>query len=233
MDVSLLDSLDGQVALVTGANRGLGRQIAADLEELGATVYAGVRDPDYDAPGHQRALELDVTDDEAIRAAIACIEVEAGRLDVLVNNAGIGGPRASTLVDDSVEDVDAVLATNFRGPVVLTKFALPLLLARPGGRVVNVSSALGALGEGQSGGWAPYRLSKTGLNGLTVYLHGEFHSDGLLANAVCPGWVQTDMGGEHASTSVEDGADTPVWLARFAPDAPAGLFWREREVIDW
>ncbi|WP_267640182.1 SDR family NAD(P)-dependent oxidoreductase [Haloarchaeobius amylolyticus] len=233
MDVPLHDDLDGQVALVTGANRGLGARIAADLADLGAVVYAGVRDADYEAPGDQRVVELDVTDEESIRAAVSCIEVEADRLDVLVNNAGITDPSGNTLVDDSVDDVDAVLQTNLRGPMLLAKFALPLLLRRPGGRVVNLSSGMGALGEEMTGGAPAYRVSKTGLNGLTAYLHGEYRDDGLLANSVCPGWVRTDMGGESAPRSVAAGADTPVWLSRFAPDAPGGRFWRDREVVDW
>ncbi|WP_435318954.1 SDR family NAD(P)-dependent oxidoreductase [Haloarchaeobius sp. TZWSO28] len=233
MDVPLHETLDGQVALVTGANRGIGARIAAELDALGAVVYAGVRNPDYDAPGDQRALELDVTDEEAIRAAVSCIEVEADRLDVLVNNAAISDPSGSTLLDESVSDIDAVLETNLRGPMVLTKFALPLLLRNPGGRVVNVSSGMGALGEEMTGGAPAYRVSKTALNGLTAYLHGEYHTDGLLANSACPGWVRTDMGGESAPRSVEEGAATPVWLARFAPDAPGGRFWRDREIVDW
>ncbi|WP_435333406.1 SDR family NAD(P)-dependent oxidoreductase [Haloarchaeobius sp. TZWWS8] len=232
MDVPLLDTLDGQVALVTGANRGIGRQIAADLVDRGATVYAGIRDTGADVPDGQRPVRLDVTDDGSIETAIATVEDETGRLDVLVNNAGISGPR-EPLVDAPVDGIDRVLATNLRGPAVLTKHALPLLLERPGGRVVNVSSGMGALGEAQSGGSPGYRVSKTGLNGLTAYLHGEYGDDGLLANSVCPGWVRTDMGGPGAARSVEEGADTPVWLARFAPDAPAGRFWRDRAVIDW
>ncbi|WP_439026987.1 SDR family NAD(P)-dependent oxidoreductase [Haloarchaeobius sp. DT45] len=233
MDVPLHETLDGQVALVTGANRGLGARIAADLDALGAVVYAGVRDPGYDAPGDLRPLELDVTDGETMRAAVSCIEVEADRLDVLVNNAGIADAPGSTLLDESVDDLDSVIDTNLRGPMVLTKFALPLLLRNPGSRVVNVSSGMGALGEEMAGGAPAYRVSKTGLNGLTAYLHGEYRDDGLIANSVCPGWVRTDMGGESAPRSVEDGAATPVWLARFAPDAPGGRFWRDREVIDW
>jgi NAD(P)-dependent dehydrogenase (short-subunit alcohol dehydrogenase family) len=107
------------------------------------------------------------------------------------------------------------------------------LLDRPGGRVVNVSSGLGAITERQSGGMPAYRVSKTGLNGLTRYLDGEYAADGLLANSVCPGYVQTDMTEDSAPRTPEKGAETPVWLARFRPEAPSGEFWRDRERKSW
>ena len=233
MDPPLLDDLDGQVALVTGATRGLGAVTAGALADRGATVYAGARDPtDVDPDGPLRAVELDVTDDGQVDAAVARVADEAGRLDVLVNNAGIAPGAGETVVDEPVEQLDAVLEVNLRGPLVLTRRALPLLLEREGSRVVNVSSGMGALGEGMRGGAAGYRVSKAGLNALTVYLHGEY-GPGLLANSVCPGWVRTDLGGPSASRSPEEGADTIAWLCRFAPDAPGGRFWRDRAVIDW
>jgi NAD(P)-dependent dehydrogenase (short-subunit alcohol dehydrogenase family) len=117
--------------------------------------------------------------------------------------------------------------------MIVCKHAIPLLLQNDGGRVVNVSSGMGALGEPQSGGSPAYRVSKTGLNGLTKYLHGEYGDDGLLANAVCPGYVDTDMSGGDATRPVEKGTETPVWLSRFRPGGPAGRFWRDKEVIDW
>lgn len=232
MDIDRHDTLDGQVALVTGATRGIGREIASGLGSLGATVYAGARTPgDVETEG-QRAVELDVTKDGTMRAAIDRIDEEAGRLDVLVNNAGVAGPEAP-LHEAEIEGIDTTFGVNLRGPVVLTRFALPLLLARSGGRVVNVSSGMGALGEGMSGGHPSYRVSKAGLNGLTTSLHGEYGDGGLVANAVCPGWVRTELGSAAAPRSPEEGADTPVWLATFEPGGPAGRFWRDREPIDW
>ena len=232
-DVELKADLTDDVALVTGATRGIGAEIAAALADLGATVYAGARDPDDVTAADQRAIRLDVTDDEEIRAAVDRIEREAGSLDILVNNAGVF-PRSGPLHEMDVADFDRTTAVNLRGPVVLTKHALPLLLEETGGRVVNLSSGLGQFTEGQMGGGYPaYRLSKVGVGGLTAYLDGEYGERGLIANAVSPGWVRTDMGGDEAPRNPSKGAETPVWLARFAPGSPAGHLWKDRERISW
>ncbi|SFR57726.1 NAD(P)-dependent dehydrogenase, short-chain alcohol dehydrogenase family [Halogeometricum rufum] len=228
----LYDSLSGQVALVTGANRGIGREIAEQLHDLGATVFAATRSMTHEIPDEWEHLLVDVTQEGEISDAVDDIFASAGRLDILVNNAAVGGGDGD-IVAESVKDLDRTLATNLRGPMLLCKHAVPLLVQDEGGRVVNVSSGMGALNEDQSGGSPSYRVSKTGLNGLTKYLDGEYGDDGLLANSVCPGWVRTDMGGEEADRSVERGAETPVYLCRFEPDSPSGHFWRDREVIDW
>ncbi|WP_299236368.1 SDR family NAD(P)-dependent oxidoreductase [Natronomonas sp.] len=231
--VELKADLTDETALITGATRGIGAEIAAGLAELGATVYAGARDPaDVDAPD-QRAIRLDVTEDEEVRAAFERIERERGTLDVLVNNAGVF-PRSGPLDGMDVADFDRTMAVNLRGPVVVSKHALPLLLDGAGGRVVTLSSGLGRFTEGRMEGEYPaYRLSKVGVGGLTAYLDGEYGDEGLIANAVSPGWVRTDMGGETAPRSPSEGAETPVWLARFAPGSPSGRLWKDREPIAW
>ncbi|AEM56327.1 short-chain dehydrogenase [Haloarcula hispanica N601] len=232
MDVPLYDSLDGQIVLVTGATRGIGKAIADGLVDLDATVYAGARDTGDIAATDRHAIELDVTDDDGMVAAVDRIEREQGRLDVLVNNAGVMDSREP--LDEMPTDViDHTLDTNLRGAVLMTKYALPLLLAEEGGRVVTMASGLGAITESQSGGTPAYRISKTGVNGLTKYLDGEYAADGLIANSVCPGYVQTDMTEGSAPRTPEKGAETPVWLARFRPDAPSGRFWRDRAEIEW
>lgn len=230
--VDRYDSMESQIVLVTGATRGIGKQIAAQLTERGATVYAGARDPTDVSAGDQHPIELNVTDDETMKQALDRIETQAGRLNVLVNNAGIAGPRPP-IHENDLTDIDVTLNVDLRGPVILTTLALPLLLEQSGSRVVNVSSGMGALGEGMSGSYGPYRVSKAGLNGLTTYLHGEYAEDGLIANAACPGWVRTGLGSPEAPKSPAEGADTPVWLATFRPGSTSGRFWRNRELIDW
>ena len=232
MEVPLYDDLDGQVALVTGATRGIGKRIADGLVDHGATVYAGARNT-ADIDGDDReAIELDVTVDSERVAAVDRISDEAGHLDILVNNAGVMDSR-EPLAEMPTETIERTLSTNLHGPIHLTKHALDLLLPQPGPRVVNVSSGLGAITEPQSGGMPAYRISKTGLNGLTRYLDGEYSTQGLLANSVCPGYVQTDMTEGSAPRTPEKGAETPIWLARFKPDAPGGRFWRDRSPKEW
>lgn len=239
MDIPQHDRLDGHVALVSGANRGIGAAIAAGLSELGCTVYAGTRDlealegVEEASDGRIRPVALDVQDEASIEAAVAKAVEDGGRLDMVVNNAGIGDWHGTILEDLETDRLDAVLQTNLRGPMLVAKHTVPHLLERQGGRVVNVSSGMGALGEGMSGSAPAYRVTKTGLNGLTAYLHGEYGPRGLIAASVCPGWVRTDMGGQNAPRPPEKGAETPVWLCRFAPGAPGGRFWRDKRVIEW
>jgi NAD(P)-dependent dehydrogenase (short-subunit alcohol dehydrogenase family) len=235
----LHDRLDGQTALVTGATRGLGAAVTAALFDLGATVYAGARKP-KDLAGVQATTDgrvvpvrLDVMHEEDAVAAVRKAVTATGRLDILVNNAGVGDFRGRVLANLETDKLDDVLATNLRGPMLMAREALPHLLARTGGRIVNVSSGMGALSEGMDGTAPAYRVSKAGLNGLTAYLHGEYGMRGLLANAVCPGWVRTDMGGPEAPRSVDEGIDTIVWLCRFHAGSPAGRFWRDRREIPW
>jgi len=231
-DVALYDSLNDQVALVTGATRGIGAAIAARLVEHGATVYAGARETgDVTAPD-QRPVELDVTEPDHAREAAARIDSEAGRLDILVNNAGIFR-RAGSLESMAVDTLDETVAVNLRGPMLVTRQFLPLLLERAGGRVVNLSSNLGQFTNGAEGSYPAYRVTKAGLGAFTAYLDGEYGDEGLLANAASPGWVRTDMGGPNANRSPAEGAETPVWLSRFRPGSPSGLFWRDRSVIEW
>ncbi|MBI1751362.1 MAG: SDR family NAD(P)-dependent oxidoreductase [Acidobacteria bacterium] len=217
--------------LITGASRGLGREVARRLVEEGFTVLAGVRDPGTmkPLPGAE-VLPLDVCDPASIAAAGASIRARHGRLNMLVNNAGI--------LLDSSEDALALdpvvlrrtLETNALGPLALTQALAPLLVK--GSRVVNVSSGGGQLSAPSN--WAPaYCISKTALNAITVQLAAALKPRGIAVNAVCPGWVRTDMGGPGAPRSLQQGADSILWLVLKAGPDISGGFWRDGRRIDW
>ena len=219
------------VALVSGASRGIGAEIARELAaDHGYLVFAGARHPEEVA--EQEGVEpirLDVTDQSTIDAARDRIEADPGRLDVLVNNAGITGPWADRAAEEDLDQAHAVLETNLFGAWRLTQAVVPLLRSSDDARIVNVSSGAGQLND-MNGGYPSYRISKSGLNALTRILANE--ESGIRANSVCPGWVRTDMGGRGAPRSVEEGADTAVWLAT-APDVGSGGFFRNRQPIPW
>jgi NAD(P)-dependent dehydrogenase (short-subunit alcohol dehydrogenase family) len=219
-----------RIALVSGASRGIGREIARQLvEEHGFLVLAGARDPrTVEARATVVPVQLDVTDPASVEAARRRIESAPGRLDVLINNAGIGGP-TDRAADVDLEEAHRLLETNLFGAWRLAQAALPLLHAGDDPRIVNVSSGMGQLAE-MGGGYAPYRISKTALNALTRVLAAE--EPDVRVNSICPGWVRTDMGGSGAPRSVEEGADTAVWLAT-ARQVPTASFLRDREAIPW
>jgi NAD(P)-dependent dehydrogenase (short-subunit alcohol dehydrogenase family) len=227
---------DGKpVALVSGASRGIGREIARQLAaDHGFAVLAGARDPEgAGAPDHEAIewVQLDLVDQASVDAVGRRIESAPRRLDVLVNNAGIyGSPTGAA--DYELDEAHEVLEANLFGAWRLLQAVLPLLRHSPQGRIVNVSSGAGQLSDMQ-GGRAAYRISKAGLNALTRILAADEAASGLLVNTMCPGWVRTDMGGSAAPRSVEEGADTAVWLATLPDDGPSGGFFRDRKPIPW
>jgi len=222
-----------RVALVSGANRGIGREIAHQLAgDHGFLVLAGARDPaSVETAEGVRGVPLDVTDQSSVQALAREVQADPGRLDVLVNNAGIYGSYESVGEYD-LDEAHRVLETNTFGPWRLTQALLPLLRRSGHPRIVNVSSGSGQLSD-MNGGGAAYRVSKTALNALTRVLANDERRNGVLANTMCPGWVRTDMGGSGAPRSVEEGADTAVWLATLSDDGPSGGFFRNREPIPW
>lgn len=227
-----------RVAVVTGANRGIGHEIARQLATGGHVVAVAAR-VFTDAVEAATAIgpdafpvQLDVTDAASVRAAIDAIIARTGRLDVVVNNAGghyDDGVRMSAVGDDDLRDAFEI---NTIGPLRVIRAALPWLRAAGGGRVVNVSSRSGTFAA--TWGTAPaYGVSKAALNMVTFQLAKDLQGTGILVNACCPGWVRTRMGGDSAELTVEQGADTPVWLATLPDDGPTGGLFGDRRPIDW
>jgi NAD(P)-dependent dehydrogenase (short-subunit alcohol dehydrogenase family) len=228
------------VALISGSNRGIGREIARELAALGHHVIVTARNAGAaadvaaeladDGRLAVQGEQLDVTDPTSVERIGARVKAEPGRLDVLVNNAGVMGKAATTAATAPLDDAHRTMETNLFGAWRLTQALLPLLRASPRARIVNVSSGAGQLAD-MNGGYPGYRLSKAALNALTRVLSNE--EPGILVNSMCPGWVRTDMGGAGAPRSVEEGADTAVWLATLPDDGPTGGFFRNRKPIPW
>ena len=177
--------------------------------------------------------QLDVDSEKSVAALAGFLAKTHGRCDVLVNNAGIlADPRGSRLLDSKVETWRDTLATNVLGPLMLAQALVPLMRKHRYGRIVNVSSAMGQLSDMGTGSPA-YRVSKTALNALTLILAADLSGSGILVNSMSPGWVRSDMGGSGAPRSVEQGADTAVWLATLPDDGPTGGFFKDRKPIPW
>ena len=229
---------DNMVALVSGGNRGIGLEICRQLAERGYTVVLGSRSEEQGREAAEKldgdvyARQLDVTDGKGVNRLADSIEEEFGRLDVLLNNAGISNDDGQSAVEADLDRVREALEANLFGAWRLCEAAIPLMRRNGYGRIVNISSGLGAL-EDMGGGQPGYRVSKAGMNVLTRILSSELRGTGILVNSVCPGWVQTDMGGSNASRTVEEGADTPVWAATLQDNGPTGGFFRDRRPIAW
>ena len=235
-----------RVAVVTGANRGIGFETCRQLARRGFNVVLAARDGAKGEPAARRLREegldvdfapLDVTDDESVRRFAQGLEKTHGRVDVLVNNAGImldgkggSGPDAASVLKAKVETLRRTMEVNVYGALSVTQALLPLM-PRDGARIINVSSGMGQLSE-MNGGWPAYRISKAALNALTRIFADELKDTDIRVNSVCPGWVKTDMGGPNAERTPEKGAETIVWLAT-EPSVPTGGFFRDKKPIAW
>jgi NAD(P)-dependent dehydrogenase (short-subunit alcohol dehydrogenase family) len=225
------------VAVVTGANRGIGLEVTRQLAEGDYLAVLGSRDPEKGERAARGlgiegvvARQLDVSDDGSVRAAAAWIEGSLGRADVLVNNAAILYDTENRAVDVSLDVVREGLETNLFGAWRTTQALLPLLLQSPHPRIVNVSSGAGSLAS-MSGGTPTYSVGKAALNALTRLLAGELRGRALV-NSVCPGWVATDMGGA-GGRPVDQGAAGVVWAATLPDDGPTGGFFRDGREVPW
>jgi NAD(P)-dependent dehydrogenase (short-subunit alcohol dehydrogenase family) len=249
---------DKPVALVTGANQGIGLQIAKDLAAHGFTVLVGSRDlargeeAARTIDGDARALQLDVTDQASIAAAAERVRNELGRLDVLVNNAAISNTRRrpGESVEEyskstrpsvvSLDEVRAVFETNVFGVVAVTQAMLPLLREAPAARIVNVSSGVGSLTRNSDPAYPwrsifgpVYPASKTALNAMTLAMAIELESTGIKVNAACPGFTKTNLNNYTGTQTVEEGAREPVRLALLGPDGPTGTFSNASGPLPW
>jgi NAD(P)-dependent dehydrogenase (short-subunit alcohol dehydrogenase family) len=227
-----------RTVLITGANRGIGLAIARQVAQLGNSVLLGSRDrkSGEDAAGSLRRLHLDVepvhidlTDPATIDAAIDAIENSGRQIDALVNNAGVLHEKPLLELTDA--EVAGSIAVHLSGPLRLIRALVPTMIARGYGRIVNVSSGWASFAEGM-GGPGMYGVTKAALNALTLRLAKELPS-AVKVNALCPGWVRTWMGGQGATRSPDEGADTAVWLATLPDDGPTGGFFRNRKRIKW
>jgi len=238
-----------RVALVSGANRGIGLAIAEQLARKGLKVIIGARNERSGLEAQKRLVTrgldvyftlLDVADTASIMAAVGRVSDTFGRLDILVNNAGIMIDHKTTILDLPLDLLQSTLATNALGPLLLSQGFVPLMCKHQYGRIVNISSSLGSLSDivDPASDYTrlrspAYRLSKTFLNGITALLARELREQNILVNAVCPGWVRTNLGGPEAPVLPEQVTKTPVWLATLPDDGPTGGFFREQQPIPW
>jgi NAD(P)-dependent dehydrogenase (short-subunit alcohol dehydrogenase family) len=228
-----------KIILVTGANRGIGYEIVRQLKRLGHTVILTSRDESRGRTATQRLAngsaqplfhQLNVTDADHISRIHRFLKRRFGRLDVLINNAGISMKEDRSLPEFADDVWSSIMETNVEAPLKLAR-ALSNLIPS-GGRIINISSGGGSMTD-PVGGWSPlYCVSKATLNAITRQLDFFLSKRNISVSAVCPGWVRTDMGGRTAPRSVEEGADTAVWLAT-TDDFPTGRFWRDRKPIPW
>jgi len=228
-----------KTVLITGANRGIGFETARQLAARGFHVVIGVRSEQHghtalgelNKLGKASLLVVDVSDSKSIAVAASKF-APIGQLDVLINNAGIYPDEGVSVLTISRGQMASTFQTNTFGPLEMTQAFLPYLKKSRAARVINVSSGYGQI-DGLSANVPSYCLSKFALNGITIMLAQALKEHGIAVNSMCPGWVRTDMGGSAAPRSVEEGADTAVWLASEAGQELTGKFFRDRKEIPW
>ena len=233
--------LHQRVAVVTGGAGAIGIEVCRMLLKVGMQVVLTARSQARAEEGvaalsgqeDQRVIAraLDVTDADDVLAFIRGVEQTQGRVDVLINNAGVP-PRGHGLSDMGDDELDLAMRTHFHGPLRLTRAVLPLMRGQGYGRIVNVSSSLGQLSQ-MGARWPAYRLSKAALNALTAVVAADVAGSDILVNAVCPGWCRTPLGGPEAPRSAAEGAADIVWAAMLPDGGPSGHFFRDRQIQPW
>jgi NAD(P)-dependent dehydrogenase (short-subunit alcohol dehydrogenase family) len=225
-----------RTAFVTGANRGVGLAVVKELAtDETLKVLLGCRNLEEgralagSIKGHVEAVEMNLSSQDSISQATARLVEAHGPVDILVNNAGV--LNQGSILEDAMEDIAQSFQVNTMAPIQLTKSFLPSMIQKGFGRVVNVSSGWGSFEDGLEGPFS-YSVTKAALNAVTLATARGLPSD-VKVNSACPGWVRTRMGGMMASRSVEQGADTLVWLATLPSDGPSGGFFRDRKLIEW
>lgn len=234
-------SKDIKVALVTGGNRGIGYELVKELALNGFKVILTSRDSRRGQEATQKLKEsdldvsfvgMDVADQASIRQAAITVNEHFGRLDVLINNAGVYLDENEKLLTMDSSILEKTMATNFFGAYHVIRSFIPIMEKHGYGRIINVSSGYGEMREMFHQGVGAYKLSKLALNGLTLLVAAEIKGD-IKINAVCPGWVSTDMGGPSAPKSPKQAAVSILWLATIGPEGPNGGFFRDGKAIDW
>jgi NAD(P)-dependent dehydrogenase (short-subunit alcohol dehydrogenase family) len=239
----------GKVALVTGANKGIGYEIARGLGETGVTVLVGARDTERGVAAAEKLaaegvtavpIQLDVTDPLSVTAAAARVEREYGRLDILVNNAGVLVERGQRPSRTPLQVLERTYATNVYGVVAVTNAMLPLLRQAPAGRIVNLSSGLGSMALTSDpdgpfpGAWLlAYNSSKSALNSITVTYANELRDTPIKVNAADPGYCATDLNGHAGPRTPAQGAVAAVRLATLPHDGPTGGFFDDAGTVPW
>lgn len=230
-----------KVALISGATRGMGYEAARQLAALGMRVNLGSRDPERGEKAidllrglnlKADLVQLDVSDSGSMRAAVEQVLERHGRIDVLVNNAGVWLDRQYDILSLPLTVLHETLNVNLAGQLFLAQQVIPHMKKNGYGRIVNVSSRWGQLSS-MFPGHPAYKLSKAALNALTILLAAEVKDINIKINSASPGWVRTVFGGPNAARSVEEGTDTTIWLATLPDDGPNGGFFHDRQAIDW
>lgn len=233
--------MDKKIALVTGGNRGIGLEICRRLLENNIYVLLAARDEQKGITAVEQLktknaeidfIKLDVSNKNSIYEAVEKIEKEFNRLDILINNAGVFLDKNVPAANTNMQVLKDTFDVNLYGAVLLTQRIIPMMKKNGYGRIVNVSSRMGQFATLGSGSLA-YRISKTALNGFTKIIASEIEDENIVISCCSPGWVKTQMGGMDAQRTVEQGADTPVWLALHSTGEQHGRFYADRTEEEW